>query len=158
MAIGKDDYQHFVCIVAGDNPDSLIKEYDSNIKVEPYLVYKYKDARKIKEKYIEYYQEALKAIDDESIDVTYDGKKDEEYLNLQKMEVQDAIQDLAEMDDNEFFSNIVENDEDKGLFVDDKTGDIYLTAQQLGHKSLRNTMIYAKSKEDKRRYAASILD
>ena len=34
MAMGKDDYQHFVCIVAGDNPDSLIKEYDSNIKVE----------------------------------------------------------------------------------------------------------------------------
>lgn len=45
----------------------------------------------------------MKAIDDERIDVTYDGKKDEEYLNLQKMEVQDAIQDLAEMDDNEFF-------------------------------------------------------
>lgn len=135
MAMGKDDYQHFVCIVAGDNPDSLIKEYDSNIKVEPYLVYKYKDARKIKEKYIEYYQEALKAIDDERIDVTYDGKKDEEYLNLQKMEVQDAIQDLAEMDDNEFFSNIVENDEDKGLFVDDKTGDIYSNKNKNGKYS-----------------------
>jgi integrase/recombinase XerC len=39
-----------------------------------------------------------------------------------------------------------------------KTGDIYLTAQQLGHKNIKNTMIYAKSTEEKRREAALILD
>lgn len=40
----------------------------------------------------------------------------------------------------------------------DKTGDIYLTAQQLGHASIANTMIYAKATEDRRREAANLLD
>lgn len=40
----------------------------------------------------------------------------------------------------------------------DKTGDIYLTAQQLGHKNIKNTMIYAKATENKLRQAAEILD
>lgn len=40
----------------------------------------------------------------------------------------------------------------------DLTGDIYLTAQQLGHSNISNTMIYAKAKEDKRREAANLLD
>lgn len=40
----------------------------------------------------------------------------------------------------------------------DKTGDIYLTAQQLGHANIKNTMIYAKATEDKLRHAAEILD
>ena len=39
-----------------------------------------------------------------------------------------------------------------------KTGDIYLTAQQLGHKSLRNTTIYAKATEEMRREVAALLD
>ena len=47
-----DDYQHFVCIVAGDNPDELMKPYDRREEEEPYVRYHYKDAAKIKEKYI----------------------------------------------------------------------------------------------------------
>ena len=39
-----------------------------------------------------------------------------------------------------------------------KKGDIYLVAQQLGHKNIRNTMIYAQATEDNRRMAADILD
>ena len=44
----KDDYQHFVCIVAGSNPEELMKQYDKNIPDIPYVVYKYKDVDKIK--------------------------------------------------------------------------------------------------------------
>lgn len=40
----------------------------------------------------------------------------------------------------------------------EKTGDIYLTAQQLGHSNISNTMIYAKATEDRRREAAALLD
>lgn len=40
----------------------------------------------------------------------------------------------------------------------DKTGDIYLTAQQLGHTNISNTMIYAKATEERRREAAELLD
>ena len=40
----------------------------------------------------------------------------------------------------------------------EKTGDIYLVAQQLGHSNIANTMIYAKATEEKRREAAELLD
>lgn len=40
----------------------------------------------------------------------------------------------------------------------EKTGDIYLVQQQLGHKSIKNTQRYAKVSEEKRREAAAILD
>ena len=44
-----DDYQHFVCIVAGDNPDDLMKDYDLNKSVEPTIFYKYKDLETVKQ-------------------------------------------------------------------------------------------------------------
>jgi site-specific recombinase XerD len=39
-----------------------------------------------------------------------------------------------------------------------KTGDIYLVQQQLGHKNIQNTMIYAKASDERKREAANILD
>ena len=62
-----DDYQHFVCIVAGDNPDELMKPYDRREQEKPYVRYHYKDAAKIKEKYIELYEGILNS-DEETID------------------------------------------------------------------------------------------
>ena len=41
-----DDYQHFVCIVAGENPEKLMEPYDNTKVVEPYVKYYYKDAGK----------------------------------------------------------------------------------------------------------------
>lgn len=40
----------------------------------------------------------------------------------------------------------------------EKTGDIYLVQQQLGHKNINNTKKYAKMSEMKKREAANILD
>ena len=54
-----DDYQHFVCIVAGDNPTEIMLPYDKSLKEKPYVKYYYKDAKKIKEKYIEIYEGIL---------------------------------------------------------------------------------------------------
>lgn len=45
-----------------------------------------------------------------------------------------------------------------GMKLYNKTGDIYLTAQQLGHSNLKNTMIYAQATEERKREAAKILD
>lgn len=38
------------------------------------------------------------------------------------------------------------------------TGDIYLVAQQLGHKNIENTQIYAKATENKLKEAAELID
>lgn len=55
------DYDFFVTIVAGNNPEELMKQYDKNITVEPYVVYKYKDAELIKKRYLELLHNLLNA-------------------------------------------------------------------------------------------------
>ena len=106
-----DDYQHFVCIVAGDNPDELMKPYDRREKEEPYVRYRYKDAAKIKEKYIELYEGILNS-DEETID---------------KEELEDIVNDLKEMSVEEFYEELTE-----GLTIDDKTGDAISTENRQG--------------------------
>lgn len=56
-----DNYNHFSVIVAGDNPDELMKGYDSKVKVPPYVVYKYNEAENLQKKYINIYEEILKS-------------------------------------------------------------------------------------------------
>ncbi len=53
MAI--DQYNHFVALVAGDNPEVLMSPYDKNIKGEPRVVYKFEDAEKLRNHYIKIY-------------------------------------------------------------------------------------------------------
>ena len=106
-----DDYQHFVCIVAGDNPDELMKPYDRREEEEPYVRYHYKDAAKIKEKYIELYEGILNS-DEETID---------------KEELEDIIYDLKEMSVEEFYEELTE-----GLTIDDETGDAISTENRQG--------------------------
>lgn len=107
----KDDYQHFVCIVAGNNPDELMKPYDRREEEEPYVRYHYKDAAKIKEKYIELYEGILNS-DEETID---------------KEELEDIVNDLKEMSVEEFYEELTE-----GLTIDDETGDAISTENRQG--------------------------
>lgn len=51
-----DQYNHFVAIVAGDNPEVLMSPYDKNIETEPRVVYKYEDAGKLRDQYINVYR------------------------------------------------------------------------------------------------------
>lgn len=56
----KDDYRHFVAIVAGENPEKILEKYDSKIEVNPYVVYKLEDAGVIKKRFIDVVESALK--------------------------------------------------------------------------------------------------
>lgn len=47
-----DDYNFFVTIVADEHPKELMQYYDKNLKVKPYVVYKYEDAGLLKQRYI----------------------------------------------------------------------------------------------------------
>lgn len=106
-----DDYQHFVCIVAGDNPDELMRPYDRREEEEPYVRYRYQDAAKIKEKYVELYEGILNS-DEETID---------------KEELEDIVNDLKEMSVEEFYEELTE-----GLTIDDETGDAISTENRQG--------------------------
>lgn len=99
-----DDYQHFVCIVAGDNPEKLLEQYNGNKNVEPYVVYKYKDANKIKNCTIKYY-ESLKETINVPIEIEY-------LIN--------SILDLKEMSDEEFFETLCDR---KDYYINEN-GDI----------------------------------
>ena len=101
-----DDYQHFVCIVAGDNPDKLIKPYNKNIPDIPYIVYKYKDVDKIKNTYINLYEQML-------LNATFAGEK---------QNIQEIINDIKELSNDEFFERLCE--EDDNYWFDENTGDI----------------------------------
>lgn len=107
-----DDYQHFVCIVASDNPEAIIKEYDKNLKKDPYVKYFYKDAKKLHQNYITVYENILKTSTDDTFD---------------KEELQFIIDDLKSMTDDEFFEDLTIE-----LDIDEKTGDAYTTENANG--------------------------
>ena len=50
------NYNHFVCIVAGDDYKSLMAPYNNTNKMEYRIVYRLKDASYLRDKYIELYE------------------------------------------------------------------------------------------------------
>ena len=50
-------------MVVGDNPDEMVKKYDSNLEVEPYIKYHYKDAGKLKKKSIKVIENMIENAD-----------------------------------------------------------------------------------------------
>lgn len=117
--MNEEDRQHFVCIVAGEDPQVLMNDYDKTLKTEPHLVYKYKDAGKLKSSYIKVYENAL----------------EEELNETQREYIKMTIQDLSEMDDDEFYASVVN---DSGLIVNQETGDAYSDKNPNGKWSFCN--------------------
>lgn len=117
--MSKDDYQHFVCIVAGDNPRAIMEEYDKFKKVEPYVVYRYEDAENLKHLYIENYKKQLADCQNE----------------FEKEYIEDTILDLEEMSSDDFYYEITDGlilDEDTGDALSDKNKDGKFSHFQLG--------------------------
>ena len=106
-----DDYKHFVCIVAGEEPALLMEKYDKNKKVEPYVVYKYEDAEKLRRLYLINYKKQLENCKNDF---------EKEYLT-------EAIADIEEMTSDDFFCDISYN-----LKIDEKTGDAISDNNKLG--------------------------
>lgn len=112
--MNNDDYKHFVCIVAGDNPDELLRPYDKSIKVTPYVVYQYADAEKLRNTYILTYSEIEKS------NVSDEVKKDARL----------TIQELKSMDIDDFYYDLT-----NGYEIDEKTGDAISDENPLGKYS-----------------------
>ena len=72
----------------------------------------------------------------------------------------DAVRYLLNKEANDFGKRITPHKMRStcGMKLYGETGDIYLTSQQLGHANIKNTTIYAKATEEKRRMAADLLD
>lgn len=85
-----DDYRHFVCIVAGDNPEELIKPYCKSNKVPYYVKYKYEDRKKLLDNDIRLNEALVKQYPD-----------DEDYL--------DRLEELKDLSPEEYFENLSEH-------------------------------------------------
>lgn len=48
--------RHFTTIVVGENPEEIMKKYDSANKVEPYVVYEFSKIKQYRENYIKCYE------------------------------------------------------------------------------------------------------
>lgn len=99
-----DDYQHFVCIVAGNNPEALMEPYNKENEVEPYIKYRYKDAQEIKNKYTE----------------IYEGLLNDKHDTVDRESLREIIDDLKEMTVDEFYEDLTD-----GLEIDENTGDAF---------------------------------
>ena len=99
--------RHFILVVIGDNPNELIKKYDKNLKMEPYILYEFKRAHEYHEQYTQNYQ------------TVYDNTPDD---NPQKEVLKETLNHLKEIDDTEFYIELTD-----GRELDEKTGDLIVT-------------------------------
>lgn len=106
MAI--DQYNHFVAIVAGDTPEVLMSPYDKNIKTEPRVVYKYSDAKKLRDEYINVYRAIVDS------DKIADGPF--------KEDAKDKLSIIESQTPEEFFLDLTDEYDH-----DEKTGDAVTT-------------------------------
>jgi hypothetical protein len=108
-----DDYRHFVAIVAGENPEKQMERYDAKIKVEPYLVYRYKDADTIiRPKMLAMYENIINS---------GDLSADEERIMRQEYE------EMKAESTEDFFDRITLE-----LDIDEETGDAYSSKNRDG--------------------------
>jgi len=97
------DYDFFVTVVAGENPEDLMKDYDKNLEVEPYIVYKYEDAQLIKDRYLSICKALLE-----------NGDLDEN----EKKGIEITIEEAENMDAEDFYFDYTQD-----YNLDPKTGD-----------------------------------
>lgn len=117
-----DDYKHFVCIVAGDNPEKLMEEYNKNKEIEPKIIYRYSDISKLRKTYINEYEKVLKnAVVNNSDYADY---------------VKDVIEELKDMTDEEYYEELTTLHPD--YYVDNETGDIMVNKNIEGKYSHYN--------------------
>lgn len=98
-------HRHFTLMVVGDNHEEIVKKYDRNNKVKPYVVAEFKKANEYKKKTIDMYKEAL----------GFEGMSDEK-----KEVINERISYYESLSDLDFFLEMTENYE-----IDEKTGDAY---------------------------------
>jgi len=106
MAI--DQYNHFVALVAGDNPEVLMSPYDKSIKTEPRIAYKFADAGKLRNQYIKLYTALVES------DTIPEGPF--------KEDAKDKLAIIQNQSDTEFYLDLTEDYEH-----DKDTGDALTT-------------------------------
>ena len=122
MINNKGTLDFFSVLVVGDNPEQQMLVFDDMLEVEPYILYKHSDIKKLRLKKIELYNEYIRQIDD---------FRQISYIN-------DKINELKQISDEEYFhllsepyyydqeGNIISNENPNGRWLTcEKGGRIY---------------------------------
>ena len=108
-----DDFAHFVCIVAGENPEKLMEPYGvSNGDGNKHVLFKFNDAKKLQERQIELYQSLIEKA---GLPAAYVASLKEE------------LKDIKEMTPDDFFTTMTSE-----YKHDPDTGDAYTTENPNG--------------------------
>lgn len=108
-----ENNRHFTAIVVGENPDEIMKKYDSAKKVEPYVVYRLSDVSKYKENTLKAYKHIANS---DAMPETIREEYKEKVLEVEKM------------DDIDFYSRLTED-----FDLDSETGDAICDVNPDGH-------------------------
>lgn len=103
--------RHFTLVVIGEKPHEIIKKYDKNLKVEPYIAFKLSDADKYKQIYLETLKNNIENCDND----------------LNKSVLLDEYNFIEQMDKLDYYLNLTEKYE-----LDEETGNVILTTNPLG--------------------------
>ena len=57
------EQQHFTAIVVGDNHEEIMKQYDKNLPIEPFVILEFNKSQEYYNKQIRLYEEMLKRSD-----------------------------------------------------------------------------------------------
>ena len=98
----------YTCLIAGKNPEEIIKKYDSNIKVEKYIKYKFSDSKKLRKSAISLLKSILKKDD---------GNK----------EIKERLEEYEAISDFEYYRQLV-----NGLYEIDDNGNAWTTSNPNG--------------------------
>jgi len=99
--------KHFSVIVVGENPEELLKKYDSNIKVEPYNVFEFSRAKEYKERYLSTLKQMIEKCEDEKI----------------KLNLSMSYDTITHLSDTDYYLQLTEDyelDESTGNVISDK--------------------------------------
>lgn len=102
-----DDYRHFVCIVASEEPLNVVDKYDKRKHNEKRLVYRYDDREKLLQNFIMMYDAMYRSAD----------TNEEE-----KKEIKKRIEYLMDETPDDFYDEMCE---ENGYEIDEETGDAY---------------------------------
>ena len=110
----KEDFQHFVCIVASDKPFELADKYDKRKHGVRHLVYRHEDAEELKEKHALYYEELAKV---------------ETLTDMAKKYMKENADRIRKMDAESFYEGLCKGN---GLEIDEETKDAYSNVNEDG--------------------------
>ena len=120
-------FEHFVLLVAGENPEEKFAQYNAAAEIEPYVLYKKSDAGEMRKHAMEYFKNSAEQCDEEikkiidNLDLS-EAKTDEEKerlveqntigINKMKAFFEARLEELENFDDDEdFFNSLAEGKE-----------------------------------------------